>query len=80
LTIEQGGAWKITDATYRDYFPCDWAEVWAGRTIDIGYGAFTIKTKEGDPARAMFVRQTADYLLGRQWWDPAVYTWTITTT
>jgi hypothetical protein len=80
LTIDQDGAWKITDATYRDCFPSDWAAVWAGNTINNGYGAFNIKTKEGDPARAIFVRQTADYLLARQWWDPTYHTWTITTT
>jgi hypothetical protein len=68
LTINQDGAWKITDAMCRDYFPSDWAEVCVGRTIDIGYTAINIKTKDGDSDRAMLARQTADNLLALQWW------------
>jgi hypothetical protein len=78
FTIDQDGTWKVTDATHRDYFPRDWAEVWARRTIDIGFAAFTVKAKENNPTRAMFVRQMADYILAQEWWDPKDHTWIIT--
>jgi len=81
FTIEEGGIWKVTYASYRDYFRYDWEGVWAGQTVDRGFAALNIKATPGnnpDDCMTLLPAQLADIILDEPMWDATKWDWTIT--
>ena len=79
FTIGKSRAWKVTHAAYRDCFPQDWNEVWAGRTTNDDFLIASHRTTGGDAMMEPLLRKFADCWLVGRYWDTAQWTCTTTT-
>ena len=67
--------------SYRDYFRRDWDHVWAGRTVDLGFGLVNMKATPGnDPVEIwkLLPFQLADNIMTNRLWDAEESEWVIT--
>jgi hypothetical protein len=74
-------SWSVTYMSYRDYFRCNWDDVWAGRTIDVGFGALNMKATPGnDPAGCwnLLPFQLAENIVTNGLFDAQTSQWTVT--
>ncbi|KAH3917611.1 hypothetical protein HBH56_042650 [Parastagonospora nodorum] len=72
FTVAQDGSWDITYMSYRDYFRRNWAYVWAGQTVDLGFGFCNMKaTPLSDPVDCwnLLPFQLADNIMTNCLWD-----------
>jgi hypothetical protein len=75
FTIAQAGSWDITYMSYRDYFRRNWNHVWAGQTVDLGFGMLKMKaTPTSDPNGCwdLLAFQLADNIMTNRLWDAAM--------
>jgi hypothetical protein len=66
--------------SYRDYFRGNWKDVWAGRTVDLGYGIINMRATPGnDPAGCwnLLAFQLADNIVTNRLFDTQISQWTV---
>jgi hypothetical protein len=69
--------------SYRDYFRRNWDDIWADRTVVLGFGTVNMKATPGHNYLQIWKLlpfQLASNIMSPRLWDAAESEWTITTT